>query len=646
MRFVKSAMAALLGTTLLAGCGGGGGGGSTPAPVNPGGTTPGTGGTVPAAPDGTWLRLTPGSVALKSYPGETTRFTIKATSGRTFDKPFNVAVIDSQGVVSPQISISKQTDLEYIVGLQTAARAAGTHTTRLEVRLCEDDPVVCAKPLPGSPWYVPLTVDVATAAQAQERMTMMPAAIDLVTYEGEPRSFPLEVKANAAFDVPIRVGVFDSTGVIAPDVTISQSGPGQYAARMSTASTLARGEHTASLEVRVCYDDPRNCTSPVSGSPWRVPLKVTVKAGTNLTPLAVIPALAPWSSYNGNAAQNAYVPARFEPAVFTRRWSKPESELGTISAPAVDNGKVFAIRGSMFSNQQLVAIDEASGAVLWRHEMGAAGKVNPPAAADGKVFVTSTLPMIMLQVFDQASGGLLHTKTMSIMSECRPGPTVAAGMVYSAFDRLSRFNPVTNTLEWRNASAADSDPCSPSVEGSLAYGYTPDQVYALNTADGSIAYTIADQGGRTQGAKSAPLVLADGMGFVTAGTRLLGFDLRSRTRAWVAEGKPVGQPAVANGIVYSLAEDGTALEARAAATGLLQWKSASLTNWSFGTPYARMAVTSNLVFASSATATVALDLATHQVVWSYPLGGDLAISDRGVLYIFGPTGKQAAINLR
>lgn len=131
MRFVQSAIAALLGTTFLAGCGGGGGGGSAPVAPNPGGSAPSTGGAAPVAADGTWLTLTPGSVALKAYQGETARFTIKTTSSRTFDKPFNVAVIDSQGLVSPQISISKQSDLEYIVGLQTAALAAGTHATKL-----------------------------------------------------------------------------------------------------------------------------------------------------------------------------------------------------------------------------------------------------------------------------------------------------------------------------------------------------------------------------------------------------------------------------------------------------------------------------------------------------------------------------------
>src|SRR5690606_36948379 len=149
-----------------------------------------------------------------------------AKSSRLFDKPFNVAVIDSEGIVLPQISVSKQSDLEYIVGLQTKSMAAGAHTTRLQVRLCEDDPLVCGNPLPGSPWYVPLTLEVVPAAQAQQRMSFTPAALDLVVYEGEPTSMLLGIKSNTTFDVPIRIAVTGSAGVFAPDITVAQLGAG------------------------------------------------------------------------------------------------------------------------------------------------------------------------------------------------------------------------------------------------------------------------------------------------------------------------------------------------------------------------------------------------------------------------------------
>lgn len=637
MHLVKSAMAALLGAALLVGCGGGGGGNSpgTPPPIS---NTP-----PPVVADGSWLTLTPGTVALKNYQGETTRFTIKATSTRTFDKPFNAAVIDDKGLVSPQISISKQSDLEYIVGLQTASLAAGTHTTKLQVRLCEDDPKVCSKPLPGSPWSVPLTVEVAPATQAQERVTITPAAVDLVTYDGEAVSMQMGVKLNTTFDVPVRIGVFGGAGVIAPDVMVTQDGPGQYRARLTTAAALAQGEHTATLELRLCYDDPRECASPVVGSPWRVPVKVTVKPGTNLTTLAAIPGLASWSNDDGNAAHSNYVAASFDPARFTRRWSKPATALGPMGAPAIVNGKLFTVRGNRFGNNDLLAIDEASGAILWSTSIGSGYEVGPPAAVDGKV-VLNTDGIYNVRAFDQATGQSTADHHLPIYSNCRSS-TVAGGMVYGSYDRISKFNPATGLVEWSNG-VVEAHACAPSVDGSMAYAYTANKLQALDTATGSLAYSIADQGNTVYNLQGSPVVLGSGMAFVIDGKRLLGFDLNARSRAWALEGKPVGQPVFANGIVYALAEDGNEVEARAAATGALQWKSAGLTNWSLYTPYERMAVTSNLLFVSGSTTTVALDLASHQVVWSYPLGGELAISDRGVLYIFAANGQQVAINLR
>ena len=45
-----------------------------------------------------------------------------------------------------------------------------------------------------------------------------------------------------------------------------------------------------------------------------------------------------------------------------------------------------------------------------------------------------------------------------------------------------------------------------------------------------------------------------------------------------------------------------------------------------------MIATDNALLASTSTATYAIDLATHNVLWSYPVGGQLALSDQ-TLYI-------------
>jgi outer membrane protein assembly factor BamB len=86
------------------------------------------------------------------------------------------------------------------------------------------------------------------------------------------------------------------------------------------------------------------------------------------------------------------------------------------------------------------------------------------------------------------------------------------------------------------------------------------------------------------------------------------------------------------------------LEARAEADGSLLW--------SWTPPFAgdrnfnsEVLLTDNLAFISTNKATYAIDLASHQTVWSYPLMGRLALSQSGILYVRGKS-QLAAINLK
>ncbi|MHA2217862.1 MAG: hypothetical protein ACXACY_18155 [Candidatus Hodarchaeales archaeon] len=59
-----------------------------------------------------------------------------------------------------------------------------------------------------------------------------------------------------------------------------------------------------------------------------------------------------------------------------------------------------------------------------------------------------------------------------------------------------------------------------------------------------------------------------------------------------------------------------------------------------------MIATKNLLLVSNSIKSYAVDLTTHKTVWSYDIGGLLALSKQGILLIASKDGKVAAINVK
>ena len=122
----------------LAACSGGGGGG-----------------------DGSWLTFTPSRVTVDGYDdGVPVAFSVIARSRRTFDRVINIAVVDVDGRIDPNVRITGD-GLLYTATLMTSpSLAAGTYEGNLRVRLCFDDPASCLQPVDGSPWTIPYTFNI------------------------------------------------------------------------------------------------------------------------------------------------------------------------------------------------------------------------------------------------------------------------------------------------------------------------------------------------------------------------------------------------------------------------------------------------------------------------------------------------------
>lgn len=136
---------------LLAACGGGGGGDEA-APVD----------------NGQWLSFTPSPVVASLQRGQ--NVVITARSSRSFSETVNVAIEDDAALFDPAATTVVARDtLTYEASLRIAANAsAGRHEGSLTVRLCRDNPAICAQPFAGSPWRVPYSIDVTAPTSARK----------------------------------------------------------------------------------------------------------------------------------------------------------------------------------------------------------------------------------------------------------------------------------------------------------------------------------------------------------------------------------------------------------------------------------------------------------------------------------------------
>jgi hypothetical protein len=147
-RLVKArgALAALALGCGLAACGGSGGGG---------------GGDSAKGGSAFQLSFLPGTLTATYYQGEPSLVGVQVRANQAHSAPVQVAVIDSAGVTDGNLQLLALSSLTYEATLRLSPTLpAGNYTGNLEVRVCEDLPTTCARPVPGSPWRLPYQVQV------------------------------------------------------------------------------------------------------------------------------------------------------------------------------------------------------------------------------------------------------------------------------------------------------------------------------------------------------------------------------------------------------------------------------------------------------------------------------------------------------
>jgi outer membrane protein assembly factor BamB len=350
------------------------------------------------------------------------------------------------------------------------------------------------------------------------------------------------------------------------------------------------------------------------------------------------PEVPAWQTYQGNAAHTGFVPLRLDPANFAVRWTSAIPGAPTLNPVAAADGHVFVSS----SDRNLRALDARTGAIQWAFSSGIHA-VSPPAYADGSVYMQNNSNGVSyLWSLDAATGVMRFQSSFDNLPGTYYAPTPYDGGVHiggGGYGGTYRFDGVTGSELWF-ASLSQYDQFTPAVDDAFVYAYAGPQLFVIDRATGAHSFSISDPSFYWNGYSMylAPVLGGQDNVLAIQGSRLLSFDLAQRTIGWQLSPGFHGQPAVSRGVIYAL--NGGALHARSEADGALlwQWRPAS------GSLTGAVVVTANLVFVASSATTFAVDLQTRQAVWQHAKGGHLALSNEGALLIVS-NGSVTAIEV-
>lgn len=355
-----------------------------------------------------------------------------------------------------------------------------------------------------------------------------------------------------------------------------------------------------------------------------------------------------WTTYQGDARHSGYVDATLDPSLFHEKWVATPSSAGSYYQPTVGGGRVFVSTNSYFSIQQLIALNISDGSVDWVRDFGPIFGINQSTYDSGTLWITSGgHEDTYLHALNEADGSLRFQTHFESQWEHWKAPIVVGSYIVTAggyYGGMYGFARQTGEQTFF-MTGPQVDGWAPAALNGLVYATdyaSGPGVRAVNPADGSISADISDT---RLSWVTTPVIGSMNDLFTIVSNRLVKVDLGAKQVAWEESGAYVGIPVVGNGVVYAIG-NGT-VTARGESDGTLLWSWAPPP----GNSPQTLALTHNVLFVGVAGSsgapgmTLAVDLASHLTVWSYPMVGDLALSRQGVLFV--TSGKKvAAISLR
>jgi len=333
----------------------------------------------------------------------------------------------------------------------------------------------------------------------------------------------------------------------------------------------------------------RDKGTPVVGE--RMPI-LTSDAELAVDPsIASLPVTAPaaqvnsdWSQPGGNAAKSMGHLALG--ASVTRAWttSIPGSSLRArlASSPVIGGGRLYVVD----VNGVVHALDAATGAQVWRANT-VEGNANEGSRFgggvsydNGRVYATNGLGDVV--AYDAGTGGIAGRATPS--GPLRGAPTVANGQVYveSQDNQLFALNQADGSVAWTAAASPEAQgvfgvAAPAAARGTVVAGFSSGELNAYRYENGNALW--ADALSRTSISTSVsalsdidaePVIDNDRVYAVGLGGRTVALDLLTGRRLWEQNLSGISTPWIAGDWMFVVTDDARAL-ALSRDSGRVRW---------------------------------------------------------------------------
>lgn len=612
-----------------------------PDPVAP--TTPGV--TYPA------LKFTPSKVVEVMLLGESRVSKVQITLSSPTTEALFFRFFDPTGVLQLSSTVTQENNVTYTALVKMPSTLSfGTYEGYMEIQVCRD--AACSNPISYSRQLLPYSVSALHTIPVE---FVNPISISQSFYVGQDATVSGMLAAPPEHSkINLYVTATDPKGVFINTSDFRWNGDSMYEFTLKTVPALASGRYRGNVEIRACRD--KECSARYPVATMSVPYDVEVRALSTLTALTRWSGVSDWQRERGNAQRSSYVPVTLDVSTFSRRWAWPIPGASYMQRTPVtiSANHVFLNAGAI-----LYALKESDGSVAWSRDFGR----YPSSTASGDMLYVSTGTDDQRQVLygvNATTGTTVFTSYSSLPK--RDGYTIPPLWMEPILSGGKLFHSVANggTNGVQALEALTGTPLwfapmtSATVQGSNLFSL--DQGLSLaDAATGTFQGTIATPELMwTSSSASSLAPVAGASGSIFGITRpddgsktrkLVNFNVAQNKVAWSSTGTYGDNFAYAEGVVYAVDEATSMLEARAENDGKLLW------SWEVPRRFMSFAgtdilVTKNLVFVSFSGFTYALDVKTHQLVWTEPTGGMLSMSANGVLYISALGGSVVGFNVK